>query len=252
MTFKKDTLYQQNTQGDADAAVQHIVDFAFDDKVASVFPDMVHRSVPGYSTILRLWQAVFACEFTDKSVHVLDLGCSLGAVTLALADVLPNARFTAIDASSDMLSRCRMACEEVGIATRVSCQVADIVDYPLNDGIDAVTLNLVMQFIAPDKRDAMIQKYVDALPSGGLLAITEKVRSEHADTEATVIRWHEQFKRNNGYSELEIASKRTAIEDIMRIDTPETIETRLRQAGLSNVMKIAQNLSFCSWIAIKP
>jgi tRNA (cmo5U34)-methyltransferase len=59
-------------------------DFVFDDKVASVFSDMINRSVPGYATILSMI-GVLAARFCAPGTRIYDLGCSLGGASLAMA-----------------------------------------------------------------------------------------------------------------------------------------------------------------------
>jgi tRNA (cmo5U34)-methyltransferase len=56
--------------------------FAFDQNVARVFPDMIKRSVPGYTTIIAM-TGLMAGRYARQSSVVYDLGCSLGASTLA-------------------------------------------------------------------------------------------------------------------------------------------------------------------------
>lgn len=60
-------------------------DFVFDDKVASVFEDMINRSVPGYSTIIAMI-GVLAERYCQEQSRIYDLGCSLGGATLAAVD----------------------------------------------------------------------------------------------------------------------------------------------------------------------
>ena len=61
-----------------------VVDFRFDEEVAAVFPDMIERSVPGYGTVVGIC-AVLAKRFSQEGSHLYDLGCSLGATSLAMA-----------------------------------------------------------------------------------------------------------------------------------------------------------------------
>ena len=61
----------------------HIVDFAFDENVVAVFPDMIRRSVPGYETVVPL-TGLMAARHLQHGDTAYDLGCSLGATTLAI------------------------------------------------------------------------------------------------------------------------------------------------------------------------
>ncbi|MFT4671001.1 MAG: tRNA (cmo5U34)-methyltransferase, partial [Pseudohongiellaceae bacterium] len=81
-------------------------DFAFDDKVAGVFEDMINRSVPGYSTIINMI-GVLAQRYCQADSKLFDLGCSLGGATFAMASRLDRANCSveAIDNSNAMISR---------------------------------------------------------------------------------------------------------------------------------------------------
>ncbi len=232
--FKKDSIYQHATD---------VVDFDFDKKVASVFPDMVHRSIPGYASLLTVMQAVFRAEFANTSdLRLYDLGCSVGGVTLALAKVLPvSSTFIGIDISADMLAQYDKATRLANLGDRVKSVCASIVDYPLA-ACQGITLNFILQFLAPAQRQQVLNRCYQALDEGGLLFIAEKTES-HTD----IVRWHEQFKRNNGYSELEIAQKRKAIEKVMQIDDESTIVKRCQQAGFSDVHPVFHALGFKAW-----
>ena len=61
------------------APIDKIGDFTFDERVAEVFPDMIQRSVPGYSNIISAI-GMLAERFAKPHSKVYDLGCSLGAM----------------------------------------------------------------------------------------------------------------------------------------------------------------------------
>ena len=82
--------------------------FTFDDSVASVFPDMIKRSVPGYTTIIAM-TGLLAGRYASPGSRLYDLGCSLGASTLAMRQNNPprDCHIVAVDNSAAMLERCR-------------------------------------------------------------------------------------------------------------------------------------------------
>ncbi len=59
------------------------------------------------------------------------------------------------------------------------------------------------------------------------------------------------FKRANGYSELEISGKRTALENVLITDTLEHHHQRLAQAGFVRSMTWFQFLNFVSIVAFR-
>jgi len=60
---------------------------------------------------------------------------------------------------------------------------------------------------------------------------------------------HHDFKRANGYSELEIAGKRQALENVLLTETATNHEDRLRQAGFDEVVMLSRHYGFCLWLA---
>ena len=87
--------------------LDRVTDFAFDDAVARVFPDMIQRSVPGYTTIIPMIGLITE-RYAKPGTYCYDLGCSLGASTLAMRHGLKNTDCTliAIDNSDAMVRRC--------------------------------------------------------------------------------------------------------------------------------------------------
>ncbi|PIE42335.1 MAG: tRNA (cmo5U34)-methyltransferase [Gammaproteobacteria bacterium] len=236
--FKKDTVYQNTTE---------VIDFDFDKKVAQVFPDMVHRSVPGYASLLTVMQAVFRAEFANRNnLLIYDLGCSVGGVTLALSKVLPvDSRFIGVDISADMLTQYQKALNLSALTSRVEMVQQNIVDLPMV-ACQGISLNFILQFLNPDKRQRVLDKCYRALDENGLVFIAEKTR-----TNDDIVKWHEQFKRNNGYSELEIAQKRLAIENVMKIDKEDTVIKRCQQAGFKEINQVFHALGFKAWVITK-
>ena len=76
----------------------------------------------------------------------------------------------------------------------------------------------------------------------------KRLREERRLTQAALA----NFKRSNGYSDLEIARKRSAIENVLIPETLATHRQRLRAAGFGSVDVWFQCFNFASMIAIKP
>lgn len=229
-----------------------IVDFAFDETVASVFPDMIRRSVPGYELVVPMTGLLAARTLRDvASNRAYDLGCSLGATTLGILRALealeieaPDLEIIAADNASAMLEQARSAVGD----PRVTFIEADIRNLPIEEA-GAVTMNWVLQFLPPDARDEVLSRIREGLADGGVLLLSEKVRSEDPEIEAFNDAAHLDFKRANGYSELEISQKRTALEQVMIADSVEIHRQRLESAGFSRVQVWYQCLNWASFIA---
>lgn len=228
-----------------------IKDFAFDAQVVEVFPDMISRSVPGYNTIIdtigRLSQ-----RFVKNNSQVYDLGCSLGAATLAMRRAIKaeNALIIGVDNSAAMVERCKIHINAFKGQTPVDIIEGNIEDIDITNA-SMVVLNFTMQFIEPGARQALINKIAAGMNKGGLLLISEKLTDSDMVCHELLTDLHHDFKRANGYSELEIAQKRTALENVMRPDSVETHKTRLSNAGFSHITPWFQCFNFFSLIAIK-
>lgn len=226
-------------------------DFAFDEQVVEVFPDMISRSVPGYSTIIetigRLSQ-----QYVKDNTNIYDLGCSLGAATLAMRKAITanNCQIIGIDNSPAMVERCKMHINAFKGNTPVDILEGNIIDHPINNASMAV-LNFTLQFIEPKKRAYVISNIAQGLNKGGLLVLSEKLSDEDNVADELLINLHHDFKRANGYSDLEIAQKRTALENVMLTDSIATQIERVKSAGFSHVTPWFQCFNFYSLVAIK-
>lgn len=226
-------------------------DFAFDEQVVEVFPDMISRSVPGYTTIIDTIGRL-SKNFVQQNTTVYDLGCSLGAATLAMRKgiVSEQCNIISVDNSSSMVERCKMHINAFKGTTPVDVIEANIQDIPI-DNASMVVLNFTLQFIDKSERQALINKIAQGINDGGLLVISEKISHGDSVIDEQLINLHHDFKRANGYSELEVAQKRTALENVMRTDSIEQHINRLKTAGFKHVSPWFQCFNFISFIAIK-
>ncbi|GAA5143053.1 carboxy-S-adenosyl-L-methionine synthase CmoA [Thalassotalea piscium] len=226
-------------------------DFTFDRQVVEVFPDMISRSVPGYNTIIDTIGRLSQEYVTDNS-NVYDLGCSLGAATSAMrkAILADNCKIIGIDNSPAMVERCKIHVNAFKGKTPVEIIEANILDSEIANA-SMVVINFTMQFIEPELRAQLITKIAQGLKPGGLLVLSEKITNSDPVCDQLLINLHHNFKRANGYSELEIAQKRTALENVMKPDSLDTHLTRLSNAGFSHVAPWFQCFNFFSLVAIK-
>ena len=232
-------------------AHKQVKDFTFDAQVVEVFPDMIARSVPGYNTIIdtigRLSQ-----RFVQKETNVYDLGCSLGAATLAMRKGITaeNCNIIGVDNSVDMVKRCKMHVEAFKGKTPVTIIEGNIQDIEIENA-SMVVLNFTLQFIEKSQRQLLLTKIAQGMLPGGLLVLSEKIAKGDEKIDELLIDLHHNFKRDNGYSELEVAQKRTALEKVMLTDTMEVHIDRLANAGFNHVSPWFQCFNFTSFVAIK-
>ncbi|MHA7880305.1 MAG: carboxy-S-adenosyl-L-methionine synthase CmoA [Saccharospirillum sp.] len=243
MTDAKDTLY-------ADARPK-VADFRFDEQVAQVFPDMIKRSVPGYSHIIATI-GILAERYAQPNSTLYDLGCSLGAASLAMRHRVraPGVRIMAVDNSQQMLERARdfIEAEESPIPIEMRC--ADITTLPIEQA-SFVVLNFTLQFIPLAERQQTLERIHGGMLPGSALVLSEKLQFEDSEQNRLLRDLHHDFKRANGYSDLEISQKRQAIENVLIPETASSHLNRLTSVGFSQVSQWFQSFNFASFIAIK-
>ncbi|HET6565536.1 MAG TPA: carboxy-S-adenosyl-L-methionine synthase CmoA [Xanthomonadales bacterium] len=239
----RDQLFEQLPEG--------MNEFVFDERVVKVFPDMINRSVPGYGLILPML-GVLARRCVQPGSHVYDLGCSLGAVSRVVRQSVsaPDVRIIAVDNSADMLSRFERELQQEAGRPQIELVHGDISNLPINRASLSV-LNFTLQFIARDQRQDLLARIAQGTLPGGALVLSEKIRFSDEAEQSLQTDWHHDFKRAQGYSDLEIARKRDALEQVLVPDTEEEHFTRLQAAGWSKVVRWFQCFNFVSYLAIR-
>lgn len=243
MPNKTDNIYA--------AKKQHLIDFVFDEAVANVFPDMIRRSVPGYENIITMI-GLFSSQYVQDNSNCYDLGCSLGAATLAMRHHInkQNVTIIGVDNSESMLQHCKENISRDNSATPVQLICDDIQNIKINNASLCI-LNFTLQFLQPDTRVELLTTIYNGLNEGGALVLSEKITFTDTEQREVNIQLHEAFKKANGYTELEISQKRSALENTLIPDTIEKHCKRLSDIGFSQVTVWFQCFNFISILAVK-
>jgi len=232
--------------------LNEIIDFDFDEKVAEVFPDMIQRSVPGYGTMISNI-GILAAKYAQPNSRCYDLGCSLGAVSLSMRQRInqPGCKVIAVDNSEAMVERgLELLASDSSSRVPVEMVCADIQDITIEDA-SVVVLNFTLQFIPLDDRLALITRIHKGLKPGGVLILSEKMAFDDQIKQDFHTEAHHDFKRANGYSDLEISQKRTALERVMIPESLNCHKRRLQEAGFPMSEVWFQCFNFASMAAIK-
>ena len=225
--------------------------FEFNDDVADVFPDMLRRSIPGYAATIQAIGAL-ASRYVQPGTRCYDLGCSLGAATLAMRQniAVPGCQIVGVGLAPAMITRCReiIAADDSDVDVSI---VEDDVRQIAIEQASMVVMNYTLQFLSPEERDAMIGNIFDGLTDGGIFVLSEKVVDEDQEVEALLVQMHHEFKRQNAYSALEISRKRTALEDVLIPESIAVHRARLESAGFRHIGVWLRQFNFVSIIATK-
>lgn len=221
--------------------------FSFNEAVVDVFPDMIQRSVPGYGTVVRM-SGVLTEQYAKEGTYVYDLGCSLGesirAAELAIGD--RACQLVGVDNSPAMIEKVRA---EMPPRSKIMWHLSDITQMEFKTA-SVVIMNFTLQFIPINERLKLLKKIRSSMVPGGLLILSEKLTMPDAEMNELMVNLHHDFKRSQGYSGLEIAQKRDAIDNVLIPETAEVHRTRLTEAGFSRSSVWFQCLNFASFIAI--
>ena len=225
-------------------------DFTFGKETATVFDDMVSRSVPFYGEMQRMIGEM-AADFAVEGTNLYDLGCATGATLLALDPVVHSeVRFIGVDNSAEMLAKAREKLAEAGFK-----RPHELVEADLEHGLDlvnasVVVMNLTLQFIRPLHREKVIRDVVHGLGGQGCLLLVEKLTMADSLFNRLFIKYYYDLKRRSGYSDTEISRKREALENVLipyRLDENVAL---LRGAGFKHVEVFFRWYNFCGMVAV--
>lgn len=234
---QKDSIYQ--------AELKEIKRFEFNEQVATVFDDMVSRSVPHYGAIQEA-TARLAVRLLKSGGTVLDLGCSTGTSLFEVARRVKNVRLIGVDNSEAMLKVAAVRAKELGLQDRVSFILGDITEIDLPQS-DLVILNYTLQFIPVRAREIFLREIFEVLNCGGGVILSEKVRHEGEKVNDVLTSLYYDFKRDNHYSELEISQKREALENVL---IPLTLSENLEMLGSAGFQERELYLKWINFVTI--
>ena len=226
-------------------------DFKFSAKVASVFDDMVSRSVPFYGEMQRM-TAELAADFVQPGTNVYDLGCSTGTTMIGMNTLIPaDIKFIGVDDAVEMLEKCDTKLKQAGFVRPYDLQVADLNVSVQIENASVVVLCLTLQFVRPILRENLVKTILDGMVPGGALILVEKILAEDSVFNREFIKYYYNFKRRNQYSELEISQKREALENVLiPYKLSENIHM-LRDAGFGHCEVFFKWYNFSGIIAVK-
>jgi len=222
--------------------------FEFDEDVASVFDDMLTRSVPFYKQVLELTTS-FALKYIKENSIIYDLGCSTATTLINIANTTDlNLNLIGIDTSEAMLKRAKQKTKAYGID--IEFVNDDIFNINLKKSSVFIS-NYTLQFIRPLKREELIKKIYNSLEDGGVFIFSEKVISDNVVLNKQFIDEYYNFKKIQGYSEFEISQKREALENVLIPYTYEENKQMVLDAGFKHFDCIFKWINFSTFIAIK-
>ena len=238
----KDVLYK--------VPQQKVAPFEFNKDVAAVFDDMIQRSVPFYREIIQRQAQLIKLFYQPKSL-IYDLGCSNGNLGIHLCDVMQdNFKMIAVDSSKPMLTVYEEKLASHPLKERIELQCSDILSVNLTHA-SVIVLNLTLQFLPLNQRYELLKQIYSALLPGGIFLFTEKIIHPEDSFSELQKKIYYDFKKENGYCELEISQKREALENVLIPETVDEHLARLLQIGFQKTEIWFKWFNFCSLVCQK-
>lgn len=225
--------------------------FNFGKETAEVFADMLERSVPLYRELQRMMGEI-AAEFAQEGTNVYDLGCSTGITLLTLHNsIKSNVKLIGVDYSQDMLDKCKEKIANNNFSKDCELVCTDLNQPASITNASVVVSNLTLQFVRPLYRDNLIKCIYDGLVDKGCFILVEKVLGNDSTFNRLFIKFYYEMKKRKKYSELEIAQKREALENVLipyRLDENKQL---LMRNGFSYIDIFYKWYNFCGMVAVK-
>jgi tRNA (cmo5U34)-methyltransferase len=232
--------------------MEEIKEFKFNEDVANCFDDMLSRSIPFYDEIHRIITDILDRAFIDGK-KIYDLGCSTGTTINIISDHLKKSgktsNFIGVDNSGPMIKKCQEKMNANNVKN-VELICDDIENVEINNA-DMIIMNYTLQFIDVEKRLGLLKNIFNGLNKGGVFIFSEKINCDTKSVDGLFTELYYDFKRRNGYSELEIAQKREALENVLRPLAPDQHISLLKIAGFDKVEILFRWYNFACFIGIK-
>jgi len=222
--------------------------FSFDENVAKVFDDMIFRSVPLYADVQRSIPVL--TELLDHDpIRVIDLGCSTGTSLIHLSQQLPqrNLELIGVDNSEPMLEKCHQKLESLKPPHAIETVCSRAQSYEFQDA-SVVLMNYTLQFVPQADRPALLKRVCDSIRPGGFLLISEKVAHQQPAMDQALVELYFEYKRRQGYSELEISRKRDALENVLVPLTARQNLDMISAAGFTRTEVLLKWFNFATFL----
>jgi tRNA (cmo5U34)-methyltransferase len=232
-------------------ATQSTVDFSFDERTASVFDDMVSRSVPLYAEMQRM-TGELATDFAVAGTNLYDLGCATGTTLFYLDQIVsPDVRFVGIDNAPEMLIKAQDKLSQTKSGRVCDLRTADLHGEPVVHNASVVIMILTLQFVRPLYRERIMQRIYDGMNDNAALILIEKVTFKNSLFNRLFIDHYYALKKRHGYSSTEIAKKREALENVLIPYHPEENLTLLSSSGFTQIEEFFRWYNFLGLVAVK-
>jgi tRNA (cmo5U34)-methyltransferase len=112
-------------------------------------------------------------------------------------------------------------------------------------------MNYTLQFVDVACRGEVLKRIYDSMRPGGFSLVSEKVVHAQPDFDDALVELYFEFKRRQGYSELEISRKRDALENVLVPLTVDDNIAMIRKAGFARVEVLLKWFNFATFVCYR-
>lgn len=185
-----------------------------------------------------------------EGASILDLGAGTGLFAGLVAERIPDAHFTLVDLSEEMLEKAAVRFRDMGIQ-EPDLIVGDYSTLPLGGPYDAVISSLSIHHLDDAQKQDLIGRIFDALKPGGRFVNADQVLGETPEVDAADHRWWECSARALGATEPMIESAKAR----MTHDKCAVVQAQLiwmAEVGFISVSRLYQDHIFAVMAGRKP
>ena len=139
----------------------------FNDFSKNYTNDMI-GCVPHYLQLISSFIKYLPKNFNPQSI--LDLGCGNGNVTAQLLSVFPNAQYTLVDASEEMLNLCKVRFKDY----HIHCVASYFQDFEFNkNAYDFIVAGFSLHHCNSEDKKELFKKIYAALKPNGIFSCSD-------------------------------------------------------------------------------
>jgi tRNA (cmo5U34)-methyltransferase len=210
------------------------------------FDSLRRQLIPSFD-LLYATGADFIGAVCRSDAQILDVGAGTGLLSELIRSRLPQASFTLLDASPEMLSK---AVHRMGDSAKCSYLHGDFSKTLPEGRYDAVVSALAIHHLTHADKRALFDKIFNRLTPNGLFVNVEQLAGPNYAFEQFYDRQHERHVRDMSTPPEEWSRGR----ERMKLDIPADLLTQLewlRSAGFSEVECLAKDCRFATYVAWK-
>jgi tRNA (cmo5U34)-methyltransferase len=215
------------------------------DEVAKYYDHQRESLIPCFHDLYDI--TVNLALWKNNEPKVLDIGAGTGLLTKFLFEKYPEAEFTLIDMSEEML---KVAKNRFRSAENFKYIVADYTAHNFNDSFDLVVSSLSIHHLEDDDKEKLYKKIYNALNPEGIFLNADQVIGPTQNLDAGYQKNWMEILDNSDLSE----SEKTSAVERMKFDKPATLEDNLKwlmECGFEDVDIYYKYYNFCVFYAKK-